>query len=242
MQPNTLHRLGEFIDLDEDELSGFENICGARARAKRHTIIRAQGADVESVYLLAEGWVTSSVVLPDGERQIVNIHLPGDLLGMSSIVLSSAAETLTAVTASEFSSIRLPDFFAIFRDNPRVATALLLSVLQDRVTLMDRLIAIGRTSSARRLSSLLLHIHGRLSRLRPNDGASFHLPLTQVDLADVLGITPIHMNRVIKDLKSTGLIDFSGNTVTLNDVVKLRDFSALPVRDWARHPSWVSAR
>jgi CRP/FNR family transcriptional regulator, anaerobic regulatory protein len=242
LQPFTLHRLGEFIDLDKDELSRFASICGPRVHVERHTIIRAQGADIDSVYLLADGWVTSSVLLPDGERQIVKIQLSGDILGTPSIVLRSAAETLTAMTPCEIYVINLRDLFSLFWTAPRLATALLMIDLQDRVILMDRLTAIGRTSSARRLASLLLHMHDRLTRLQKIVDASFHLPLTQVDLADVLGITPIHMNRVIKDLKATGLIEIAGNMVTLNDVAKLRAFSALPVRNWVRQPAWLPAQ
>jgi CRP/FNR family transcriptional regulator, anaerobic regulatory protein len=239
LQRITFNRLCDLINLDQDECDRFARICSPLAQVERGGIIRAQGEEVEHVYLLAKGWVTSSILLPEGERQIVRVHLPGDVLGTASVVLETAAETLTAVTTAEVHTITIRDYFRLYWEAPRVAAALFLKAQQERVALMDRLTAVGRTSSARRLASLLVHLHDRLGQINQSGDNSFHLPLTQVDLADMLGITPIHMNRVIKTLKSTGFIGLSGSKVTLNDVQRLREFSALPQRDWVRQPAWL---
>jgi CRP/FNR family transcriptional regulator, anaerobic regulatory protein len=225
----------QIFNLDEAECTRFEHACGPRLLFGRHDIIHEEGKQSDSIYLLAGGWVTSSMLLPDGERQIVSIHLPGDLLGMSGTVLALAAETLTAVTAVEVFRISHIDLFSFYREHSRLAAALFLQDQKQSVALIDRLAAVGRTSSARRLTSLLLNIHDRIALTQPDNGAILELPVTQVDLADALGMTPIHMNRVIKELKAANLIDYSRGGFRLNDVQKLRTFSLLPNRNWAEH-------
>jgi CRP/FNR family transcriptional regulator, anaerobic regulatory protein len=230
-----LRRLVQILNLDEADCFKFEQACGPRLLFGRHEIIQEEGKPADSIYLLAGGWATSSIFLPDGERQIVSIHLPGDLLGMSNTVLALAAETLTAVTAVEVFRISHTDLFSFYRKHPRLAAALFLQDQKQSVGLIDRLAAVGRTSSARRLTSLLLNIHDRIALTQPDNGTILEVPVTQVDLADALGMTPIHMNRVIKELKAANLIDYSRGGFRLNDVQKLRAFSLLPNRNWAEH-------
>jgi CRP-like cAMP-binding protein len=239
LQAITINRLCDLIELNDQEQRCLAGIFGPVSQIERGGVIRGQGEDVEHVYLLVKGWVTSSILLPEGERQIIRVHLAGDLLGVPSLALETSADTLTAVTGAEVRPVATRDYFRLYSEAPRVAAALFLKAQQERVALMDRLTAVGRTSSGRRLASLLVNLYDRLVPLQPGLDDYFHLPLTQVDLADMLGITPIHMNRVIKMLKATGLIDFSGSKVRLNDVAKLREYSALPLRDWVHTPAWL---
>jgi CRP/FNR family transcriptional regulator, anaerobic regulatory protein len=218
----------QILDLDAADHAWFEEACGFRLQFDKQMVIREQGEEVKSIYLLASGWVSSSIILPDGERQIVGLHLPGDLLGVPSTVLASSAESLTALTAVEAYRISMADFFSFFKRQPRLAVAVFLQDQQDDLALIDRLTAVARLSATHRMIAFLLHIHDRLARIRSGPVVSFELPLTQVDLADALGITHVHLNRVIKDLKAAGLIDYARNRVTLKDLARLRTFSSLP--------------
>jgi len=91
-------RLLEFFELTSDELDLLERLRGPAARFARHAEIRRAGDKVQGVFLLLDGWVLSSAEMPGGQRQVLKVHMPGDMLGSPSMVLLQAMETLTAVT------------------------------------------------------------------------------------------------------------------------------------------------
>jgi CRP-like cAMP-binding protein len=193
------------------------------------------------MFFLAKGWTACCVHSAGGDEQIVKVHLPGDLLGSPSMTLANAAETLIALNRVTVDVVSLERFAEMFAKFPRLAAAMFLSSLQERVWLMDRLMSVGRTSAAQRLAGFLLSLHDRLLTIDPAQSNSFELPLSQREIANVLGITPVHANRVIGGLDQTGFIKRSGRLVTLLDVRALRAFSAIPERRFQGAPAWVAA-
>jgi CRP/FNR family transcriptional regulator len=234
-----MHRLAEFAMPTDDELAFFKRLCGPEWLVPRRGTIRMQGDPVEQIYLLSEGWVASCFDLRSGERQIVKIHVPGDVLGAPSLSLDAAAETLVALTAVKVRSLPLKAFGPIFREAPALAASMFLSAQQERVFLMERLTSVGRMPAMNRLVVLLLHVHDRLGLLGHPEG-SIDWPLTQSDIGDVLGLTTVHINRMMKSLDREGLIDRTGSTIRLNDVAALRRLSGLPDRNWTKRPEWLA--
>lgn len=236
-----LHRLREFISPTAVELAAFEKMRRNRRKIARQHAIRSQMEPVDEVYFLLEGWVASCVDVADGGRQIVKIHLPGDLLGVASMSLTHAAETLLAVTPVTVDVVPLQGFGHLFMHCPRLAAAVFLSTQQERVILMDKLTSVGRTGSAQRVAAFLLHIHERLKLMDPALRASFDLPLTQAQLAEVVGVTTVHLNRTLRDLDRSGMIERTGHRITLADLKGLRELAGMPVRRFVREPAWVTS-
>jgi CRP/FNR family transcriptional regulator, anaerobic regulatory protein len=235
-----LHRLNQFIQLSPAEAKAFTDLAVERRRLRRHDVIRAQGDPVHEVYMLVEGWVATCIDSEAGDRQIVKVHLPGDMLGAPSLTLSAAAETLLAlnrVTIDVIPSARLGQLFLSSR---RLAGAMFLNGLQERIWLMDRLLSVGRTSAAQRLAAFLLSIFDRLRSINGADGVRFHLPLSQGEVANVLGITPVHTNRTFSQLVRMGLISRSGKWITLEDLGGLRELASVPAREFESMPAWLS--
>lgn len=235
-----LARYNEFIELSSSDLAALSEAGGPELRYARNQRIRTQGDRVTCVYLLVAGWVASSIDLANGHRQIVKIHLPGDLLGMPSVTLARAAETLTPLTLSVLRQVPLTTIGSILLERPRLTAALFLSSQQERIVLMDRITSLGRTNSAQRLATFLLHIYERLRLLDPALGATFAMPITQEQIADVIGLTPIHVNRVFRRLEAGGLIIRQGRDITLTDAEALREMSGIPERRWLRQPEWLA--
>ena len=106
--------------------------------------------------------------------------------------------------------------------------------------LMDHLAAVGHTSAQQRISALLLHVHRRLKLFDPDGSNTFLLPLSQVDIADAAGLTPIHVNRTIGELKRSKLIAVKGKWVTLLDIDRLTEIAAFPERAPVWQPPWLT--
>jgi CRP/FNR family transcriptional regulator len=240
MNDAPLHRLNQFIELSPAEAKAFADLAVERRRLRRHDVIRAQGDPVHHVYMLVEGWVATCIDSEAGSRQIVKVHLPGDMLGAPSLTLSSAAETLCALTRVTIDVIPSRRLGQLFLSSRRLAGAMFLNGLQERIWLMDRLMSVGRTSAAQRLAAFLLSLFDRLRAINSTDGDRFVLPLSQGEVANVLGITPVHTNRTFGQLARVGLISRSGKWITLEDVASLRKLASVPPREFQNMPAWLS--
>ncbi|WP_231567924.1 Crp/Fnr family transcriptional regulator [Sphingobium herbicidovorans] len=229
----------EFRSPSPAELAILASLAGPVQSVARHRTIRREGDRPQSVYMLVEGWVLSSITLADGSRQILKVHLPGDILGAPSIALDRAAETLTALTPTRLRTIGLSALGGLFTRAPHLAALLFLSAQQERVILMDRLCSIGRTSAECRLAAFLVHLHDRLKLITPDVGARFDHPLTQEQIGDIIGLTAVHVNRVFRALEDRKLILREGHGIELLDMAALRKLSGVPARTLAQDLSWL---
>lgn len=232
-----LHRFNEFVPLTRGETEVIEDLPTDRIHLRRHQVIRSQGDPVRDVYLLSEGWVGCCVDVAMGTRQMVKVHLPGDIMGTPSLTLSSAAETLIALTRVTVEVIPVTEISKMFMSEPRIAAAMYLGAQKERVFLMDRLTSVARTSAAQRLAAFLLNVYDRLVVVGL-DEPKFDLPLSQDELADVLGITAVHANRTLFHLEESGLIARQGKTITILDIPGMRSFGAMPQRRFERSRDW----
>jgi CRP-like cAMP-binding protein len=236
-----LHRLNQFLSLNVSEAETFTALADEERHYERHEVIRSQGDPAQEVFFLVNGWVASCVDSATGSRQIVKVHLPGDLLGVPSLALCDAAETLMALTSATVRMIPSRRLADLFTAAPKVAAAMFLSAQQERIWLMDRLMSIGRTSAVQRLAAFLLSLHDRLAAQGHPSPDRLELPLSQEEVANVIGITAVHANRTFAQLDATGLVARRGRIITLTDVPKMRSFSCVPKRDFRLMPPWLSA-
>lgn len=248
MRKLPLHRFNEFVRLVPDEVAMIEALAIDRVHLRRHQVIRSQGDPVRELYLLSEGWVGSCIDVAAGTRQMVKVHLAGDMLGTPSLTLPNAAETLIAITRATVDVVPVSAFARLFMSEPRIAAATFMIAQKERVLLMDRLTSVARTSAAQRLAAFLLSVYERLTVIGLKE-PTFDLPLSQDELADVLGITPVHANRTLFQLQDAGLIARKGKCITLLSIPGLRSFGGVPQRrfecsrDWCLHsPSEPSSR
>lgn len=235
------HRLHEFTTLTPGEVEQIRALGEPPVRLPRHGIVRREGEPAQVLWLLIDGWVASSMLLPDGERQIVKLHLPGDMLGTASLSLTHAADTLTALTAITISRVPAAAFGQLFMANPRFAACMFLSAQRERVSLMDRLAVIGRTSAVQRLAALLLDLSTRLASAGSTAAETFEMPVTQEQIGDYLGLTGVHVNRMIRQLESEGVIVRTRQRITIAQPDKLRRIAAAHDREPMRDPEWLAS-
>jgi len=214
-------KLGAFVELSAKELAALEVFYQRRRSFEPGVDLVRQGQLGQLAYILANGWVCSYKLLPNGTRQIVDFQVPGDFLGLRSVLFRTAdhnAETMTKVEVSEVSSNDLIDAFA---NTPRLATAVLWAASREEAMVVEHLINIGRRTALERTAHLLLELGARLKLVGLGTKEGYVCPLSQYMLADALGLSAVHINRVLRQLREEGLVTFRSNQVIFNNFDKL---------------------
>ena len=222
MQSSSLTaRLGQHLELNESERRTLAQIERGEQSLRAGETLMAESRKSDSLYIVRQGWMHSSVRSGRDGRQILMFHYAGDLIGTSSIAWAWAATTLTAVSDCVVTPVPKVSLGLLFKAQPRIAGLLYAIAAAENVAMSDRLTSIGRMEAADRLSRLLLDI---LARLRVTAGGiidSFDLPLTQTDLGDALGLTKVHVNRTLQALERNGSIGRTGRRIRIIDEVSL---------------------
>lgn len=240
MEPAPLEQFCELVRPSPAELEALADATTARREFKRRQTIASQGDPVSEVYLLRHGWVTSSIEVDFKRRQLVKIHLPGDIAGLPSIALAHAAETLVAVSPATVDVIPLDRLERLFERAPRLAFTLFVSSQQERVLLIDHLAAVAQTSAVQRVCALLLHVYRRLRLFGECTDQLLEWPLSQEHMGQGAGLTAIHVNRTLRELTRKGLIAREGKRIRLLDLDRLSELAALPDRVFVREPAWLT--
>ena len=234
-------RFSAFANLSETGIAELRSLAGPLRQLEPGEVTRPDGETSPMLYLLCSGWTASSMIVAGGVRQIIKVHMPGDLLGLPSIALVRAADTLSALTRATILTVEPAAIGKMFERSPHLGALLFLISQEERVMLMDRVASLGRTDATARIAALLLQIHARVLRNDPAAGATFHVPLTQSHLADLTGLTKVHVNRTIQKLRADGVLRWARKSVTIVDGVELRRLAGLPARTLASSLDWVPA-
>lgn len=229
----------EFDKLSAAEKELIERFATGSQRVPRLGRIQEQGIAPFFVYFLISGWVTSAIMLPNGSQQIVKVHLPGDLLGFPSLALRKTADSLTAITEAVVAKIPVTVIGSILASMPHLASMLFLSSQKERVALMDALTAMGRTSAVSRLAAFVIDIFERATAASLCNGQSFLLPLSQQQIGDLAGISAVHVNRSIRQLRESGMLSWDKQQVTIRNRAGLERLAVRADRSLAYNPAWL---
>ena len=220
-------KLGAFVALSEVELAALEVFHQHRRTFDAGVDLVREGQPIKSAYVLEDGWVCSYKLLSNGTRQIVDFQVPGDFLGLRSFLFRTSDHNVEAMTRVEVAEVSLNDLTDAFANTPRLATAVLWAVARDEAVVVEHLVDIGRRNSLERTAHFLLELGARLKLVGLGSKEGFACPLPQHMLADALGLSPVHMNRVLRKLREKGLLTFRNGHVMFDDfeqLVALADF------------------
>jgi CRP/FNR family transcriptional regulator len=234
-----LHRFEEFGPLTAPEREFIAGMGDPPQGFRRDETIRGEGTPSTHFYLLADGWAAAARTMPDGGRQILKVHLPGDVLGTPSMCSSVTVEELFAITDVMVVPVELARFATVFEAHPRMAARFLLSVQQERVALMDRLVSIGRSSAEMSVAAFLIDLMERLEPLGLIQDNRFDIVVKQEQIADVVGLTSVHTNRVLRSLEQRGLISRAGHRYMIADPDALAGFSGRTKRQPLFDAPWL---
>jgi CRP-like cAMP-binding protein len=234
-------RFASLARLKHQDLLELRKMAGPVSQYPAGSILQTADTTAVTPVLLLSGWASGSIALQRGGRQIVKIHMPGDLLGLTSLPYDRCVDTITALTEVMVCVVPPAAIGGLFEHNARLAALLFLISLEERVMLVDRLVMVGRAETSQRIAALILQLRERLMRSDPATGLSFTVPLTQVHIADMVGATTVHVSRTIQDLAAEGLMKWERGRITILNLPALEAFAGLPSRDLVKDPDWLPA-
>lgn len=214
-------KLSAFVTLSEAELAVLERLYRRRRTLVAGQDLVHQGQSARAAYILTDGWVCSYKIQPDGSRQIVDFQIPGDFLGLRSVLLRTSDHGFEPVTEIKVSEVLASDLLESFTQTPRLATAILWAASRDEAMVVEHLVGIGRRDAGERMAHFLLELGARLALIGLGTKAGYACPLTQYHLADALGLSAVHVNRVLRQLREAGLVTFQNSIVSFDDYDRL---------------------
>jgi CRP-like cAMP-binding protein len=220
--PAVALKLQAYTRLSPDDVTALQRLTrNVRTIEARRDLLREGEAPVH-VHLILKGWACRYKSLPDGKRQIVSLLVPGDLCDLNAYVLKEMDHSIGAMTALKVSVISREEMEALTADHPRVAQALVWDDLVEQATQREWLLNLGQRSAYARIAHLILELFLRLRMVGLTDGRSCDFPLTQNDLADAAGLTAVHVNRMLQELRADGLLELERKRLFIPDVEALK--------------------
>jgi CRP-like cAMP-binding protein len=220
-------KLAAFVRLSDADLSVISDLYRRRRRFAVGVDMIYQGQKDQSAYVLASGWACSYKLMPSGARQIVDIQIPGDFLGLRSVLFRTSDHNVEPITPVHASEIKQHDLLLAFSQTPRLATAVLWAASRDEAMVVEHLVDLGRRTAIERMAHFLLEIGARLRLVGLGDRSGYDCPLSQYLLADILGLSAVHVNRVLRELREDGMVTFQKGRVVFDDydaLVELASF------------------
>ena len=199
---------------------------------QRGDILVQMEEEHEFVYAVESGWLCRSRTIPDGRRQIIVIFLPGEICGIKTIFMRFQPDAIEALTPAAVRRIHYRDACELAKANFGVAMQLAWQLAQDERHLHNWNVRLGRANAEERLAALLLEMRNRLNALGvSSSAATYSLPLTQHQLADHIGLTPVHVSRILRRFRELDAVAIRNNEVVFLEKVRLLEEIARPVQD-----------
>ena len=217
-----LTRLENFADLSAGEKVRLSDLSRAvRTINARQHIIREDERPQE-VHLIVDGWAARYKALENGSRQIVAFLLPGDFCDLHVAVLGRMDHSIVALTACRVAFIASEEMDELTSDHNALTKALWWGTLVDEAVLRSWVVNNGRRDAYERVAHILCELHLRMKMVGLVSNDRFDLPITQEELADATGLTPVHTNRTLQRLRRQKFIELKARTLTVLNVEALR--------------------
>lgn len=219
-----LHRefeaYGKLTAEDRAALAGFSTRSVRQVPARRDLV--REGEPATSVYMMLEGWASRYKALPDGRRQVVAFFLPGDVFDTHILPLQQMDHSIAAITALTVAEVDRAEFDALLATRPELARALWRQDLVSIAVQREWTLNVGQRTAFERIAHILCEIYLRLDNAGRTKDGSCEFPLTQVDLAEATGLTAVHVNRTLQDLRRDGLIELQHRVLKIPDLAALQ--------------------
>lgn len=219
-----VRRLNTLRPLTEQAVAALEQAAleGLQHAGAGEDLI-SEGDPVDSIRVLLSGWLCRYKTLEDGRRQIVNFVVPGETCDAYAYLLSRMDHSIAAITPVTYAEIKRARLEKMVADDRSLAEAMWCETLLNNAIQREWAINLGRRVALERVAHLFCEMFERLRPVGLTDGNSCGLPVTQMDLADATGLSVVHLNRTLQELRATGLIVLRDRMLTINDLDALKD-------------------
>jgi CRP-like cAMP-binding protein len=193
--------------------------------ARAGTTLLMEGSNSAHLYTILSGWAFRYKMLTDGRRQILNFALPGDFLGLQSSILDEMQHSVEALTDVLLCVFPREKLWSLYTKHPSLAFDLTWLAAREEMMLDDHLLSVGRRTAIERVAYLLLQLYRRARDVKLVEGDSLKLPLTQLHVADTLGMSLVHTNKTLRRLYERSLIHWRGRTLSILDQESLAELA-----------------
>ena len=218
-----IKKLEGYVSLDEEDKRLLNSVVQQPRTVAAHVDLAKEGEKPLDVHLILEGFACRYKFTAEGSRQIMAFLLPGDFCDLHVFVLKHMDHSIATISRCTVVDIPRGEILRLL-ERPRVSLALWCAALVDAAVLREWLLNVGQRHAAQRLAHVLCELLLRLRIVGLAD-KSYELPISQTDLADTIGTSNVHLNRVLQELRKAKLITWKGDTLVILDIDQLMKFS-----------------
>lgn len=218
-----IRKLESLADLLEDEKQALMSLpLTIRSLKADQDIVRDKDRPSQCCLIL-EGFACRYKLLNDGRRQILSFHIPGDIPDLRSLHLEIMDHSIGTLVPSRVAFIPHRSLRDLILCYPGLSGAFWRDTLIDAAMFCEWMVGLGRRSAHVRVAHLLCELLVRFKAVGLAEDHAYRLPITQAEVADALGLTGVHVNRVLQDLRADGLITLRSNALTVHDWERLQE-------------------
>jgi CRP-like cAMP-binding protein len=215
-------RLSRLMTFGKNDLRNLERIIVAEQMIKKKTDLVVIGDEFRNLCFVRDGYAIRYKVLRNGKRQILNVILPGDVIGFPVSFFDRSIYSVVAVTDLAYSVCSLDSYVGLCYEHPQFGLALSWLAAHEAAIYAEHIVDLGRRTPPERLAHFLLEIHARLLAVGYAEAMTFQLPFSQEVMADVLGLSVPHLNRVMQQLRAEQLIVSQARRIEFTDMARLQ--------------------
>lgn len=220
-----VRKLGRCFPLSETDKEVLQRVSTrVRLVAARDDLI-SEGDATDGIHLVQNGFACRYKVLRNGQRSIMAFLVPGDICDMHVSILSEMDHSIGTLSRCEVATISRDTIEEITTNYPNLKRALRWSALVEEATSREWLVSTGRRPADQRIAHLFCELLMRLQAVDLVTDSGYELPVSQADIADATGLTSVHVNRVLQELRRQGLIVSKGKSLTIPDAERLKEFA-----------------
>lgn len=218
-----LSKLERRARLNQSDQDALLSLPFTKTIVDRGKYLVREGAHTTGLCVLITGFAFRHRLTADGDRQIVSVHIPGDLVNVDGVLLTVADHNVQTLTRCEIGTIPLPAMLQLIDAHPQIRRALWTDTLIDGSIYREWVMNVGRRDARQRIAHLLCEFGRRLEVAGLGDSTGYKLPMTQEQLADATGLTAVHVNRSLKTMEAEGLVVREKRFVGVPRWERLRD-------------------
>jgi CRP-like cAMP-binding protein len=215
-------RLSRLMKIDTADLRSLERIIESERLTKKRKDLVVVGDPYRNLCFVKDGYAIRYKVLRSGKRQILNVILPGDVIGFPVSFFDRSIYSVVAVSDLTYNICPLDAYAQLCYEQPQFGMALSWLAAHEAAIYAEHIVDLGRRTPLERLAHFLLEIHARLLTVGRAEETRFDLPFSQEVMADVLGLSVPHLNRMMQQLRAERLITSRSRVVELTDVAGLQ--------------------
>jgi CRP-like cAMP-binding protein len=215
-------RLSCFITLTATDVRNLQNILESARTVKKRQDLVVDGREYRNLCFVRDGYAIRYKLLRSGKRQILNVILPGDVIGFPVSFFDRSIYSVVAVSDLTYNVCALDSYARLCYEQPQFGLALSWLAAREAAIYAEHIVDLGRRTPLERLAHFLLETHARLLEVGRAKKTSFELPFSQEIMADVLGLSVPHLNRVIQQLRADQMITTRARSVELTDMAGLQ--------------------